>query len=196
MRLSIFGSFSAVAPASQKGRIGMRDDTPRRPLRPQSGFSLIELLTVLAIIGVMSLVAVPAFVTMMHSNRLKSSLRQLTTDLRGARQQAVTQYRWVKVQLEPGVTPGRYLIHQSEDLGATWGDPVEKTLIDPISILSTTFVDGADVDEFPEIIFRNNGTIDMGAGVESREIVIKTTADITKPTIKITAKPTGKITAE
>lgn len=174
----------------------MRNEQPGRPLLSQSGFSLIEVLTVLAIIGVMALVSVPAFVSMMHSSRLKSSLRQLTSDLRGARQVAVTQYRWVKVQLEPGVTPGRYTVQQSADLGTTWGDPVEKTLVEPISILSTTFVDGSDADTFPEIIFRNNGTIDMGAGVESREIVIKTTADIAKPTVTITAKPTGKITAE
>jgi type II secretion system protein H len=185
-----------VAPRSQKGDVGMRNDQRGRPLPFQAGFSLIELLTVLAIIGVMSLVAVPSFITMMNSSRLKSSLRKLTSDLRGARQQAVTQYRWVKVQLEPGVTPARYSIHQSADLGVTWDAPVVKELIEPISIASTTFVDGDDDDEFPEIIFRNNGTIDMGAGVESREIVIKTTANLSKPQITITAKPTGKISAE
>jgi type IV fimbrial biogenesis protein FimT len=162
----------------------------------QSGYSLSELLVVVAIIGVMSLVAVPSFVTMMQSSRLKSSLRKFTTDLRGARQQAVTQYRWVKVQLEPGVTPARYMVEQSADLGATWSAPVEKTLVEPISIASTTFEDGDDDDEFPEIIFRNNGTIVMDAGVTSREIVIKTTANLAKPEITVTAKPTGKITAE
>lgn len=174
----------------------MRNDRRIQLPSRQSGYSLSELLVVVAIIGVMSLVTVPAFITMMQSNRLKSSLRQLTSDLRGARQQAVTQYRWVKVQIEPGVTPGRYSVQQSADLGTTWGTAVEKTLLDPISIDSTTFVDGADADDFPEVIFRNNGTIAMGAGVESRQIIIKTTADIAKPSITITARPTGKITAE
>lgn len=174
----------------------MRNDRRIQLPSRQSGYSLSELLVVVAIIGVMSLVTVPAFITMMQSNRLKSSLRQFTSDLRGARQQAVTQYRWVKVQIEPGVTPGRYSVQQSADLGTTWGTAVEKTLLDPISIDSTTFVDGADADDFPEVIFRNNGTIAMGAGVESRQIVIKTTADIAKPSITITARPTGKITAE
>ncbi|HSN67875.1 MAG TPA: prepilin-type N-terminal cleavage/methylation domain-containing protein [Thermoanaerobaculia bacterium] len=175
----------------------MRNDRRDPASIRQSGYSLSELLVVVAIIGLMSVVAVPSFISMMNSSRLKSSLRKLTSDLRGARQQAVTQYRWVKVQLEPGVTPARYTIQQSADLGATWGDPVEKELIDPISIASTTFLDSADdADSFPEIIFRNNGTIAMGAGVESREIVIKTTANISKPQITITAKPTGKITAE
>lgn len=174
----------------------MRNDRRIQLPSRQSGYSLSELLVVVAIIGVMSLVTVPAFITMMQSNRLKSSLRQLTSDLRGARQQAVTQYRWVKVQIEPGVTPGRYSVQQSADLGTTWGAAVEKTLLDPISIDSTTFVDGADADDFPEVIFRNNGTIAMEAGVESRQIIIKTTADIAKPSIIITARPTGKITAE
>ncbi len=174
----------------------MRNDRRIQLPSRQSGYSLSELLVVVAIIGAMSLVAVPAFITMMQSSRLKSSLRQFTSDLRGARQQAVTQYRWVKVQIEPGVTPGRYSVQQSADLGTTWGTAVEKTLLDPISIDSTTFVDGADADDFPEVIFRNNGTIAMGAGVESRQIVIKTTANIAKPSITITARPTGKITAE
>lgn len=174
----------------------MRNERRVQHASRQSGYSLSELLVVVAIIGVMSLVAVPSFISMMQSSRLKSSLRKFTTDLRGARAQAVTQYRWVKVQLETGVTPGRYTIQESSDLGVTWGTPTEETLIDPISIDSTTFEDGDDADSFPEIIFRNNGTIVMAAGVTSREMVLKTTADIAKPSITITAKPTGKITAE
>ncbi len=174
----------------------MRNDRRVPPSSRQSGYSLSELLVVVAIIGVMSLVAVPSFVSMMQASRMKSALRQLTSDLRGARAQAVTQYRWVKVQLDTGVMPGRYSIQQSADLGTTWGVETHKTLIEPISIDSTTFPDGDDADDLPEIVFRNNGTILMTGGVTSREIVIKTTANIAKPSITITAKPTGKITAE
>ena len=43
------------------------------------GYSLMELLTVTAIIGVMSLVTVPAFIKFYWSNKMKASLRQFTS---------------------------------------------------------------------------------------------------------------------
>ncbi|MGH9456756.1 MAG: prepilin-type N-terminal cleavage/methylation domain-containing protein [Thermoanaerobaculia bacterium] len=166
--------------------------------RHEAGYSLAEILVVVAIIGVMSLVAVPSFINMYQSSRLKSGLRQFTSDLRGARQTAVTEYRWVKVDFETGTSPSRYWIRKSSDLGLTWDEPpIEKEIIEPITIDSTTFTDGADDGAYPEIIFRNNGTIaNIPAGEASRNVVIETPAPIAKPVVTITINPTGKIAAE
>src|SRR6266480_5523326 len=64
-----------------------------RKLRNQSGYSLTEMLVVVAIIGMLALVMVPNFVTFYESNKMKSSMRNLTTDLRSCRQLAISQGR-------------------------------------------------------------------------------------------------------
>ena len=56
----------------------------------QAGYSLTEMLTVIAIIGMLALVMVPNFISFYNSNKMKSSMRNFTTDLRSARQLAGT----------------------------------------------------------------------------------------------------------
>ena len=61
--------------------------------RPRAGFSLVELLIVIAIIGLMAGVSVPAFLTFMKSFRLRTAGRQILGDLNYARQEAITKSR-------------------------------------------------------------------------------------------------------
>ncbi|HEY0592520.1 MAG TPA: prepilin-type N-terminal cleavage/methylation domain-containing protein [Thermoanaerobaculia bacterium] len=174
----------------------MRYERRPSPSFHQSGYSLTELLVVVAIIGVMSLVAVPAFMTMMQSSRLKAGLRKFTTDLRSARQVAVTEYQWTKVDFETGTSPVVYFVSRSPDLGVTWGAAERRELEAPLTLASTTFTDGSDDGTLPEVIFRNNGTVaNIPGGDISKAIVLKTPFDIPKPSITITVSTTGKITA-
>ena len=160
----------------------------RRPssLSSQRGYSLIELLVVVAIVGVLSLVMVPNFMALYQSSRMKSAMRQFTSEVRGARQEAVTSYRFAKISIEPGT--GNYRIETSPDLGTTWNVVSEKTMLEPITFASTTFVDGADADDDPEFIFRNNGTTPT-AGT----IVIETEADIPNNSITIEINTVGTV---
>ena len=64
-----------------------------RTLRSQGGYSLAEMLVVVAIIGMLALVMVPNFVTFYQSNKMKSSMRSFTTDVRAVRQLAISQGR-------------------------------------------------------------------------------------------------------
>ncbi|MCA1732378.1 MAG: prepilin-type N-terminal cleavage/methylation domain-containing protein [Acidobacteria bacterium] len=167
------------------------------PGRASRGYSLIELLVVIAIIGLVSLVTVPNFMSMYQSSRLKSSVRQFATDLRGARQTAVTQYRWVKIDIDEDSVPTQYTISVSEDLGTTWGTPQERVLLDPISVASmVNIADGDDDDEWPEIIFRNDGTIVTTGDGLSPGIVFKTTSDVAKPQISVQVSPAGSVSSK
>jgi prepilin-type N-terminal cleavage/methylation domain-containing protein len=68
------------------------------------GYSLAELLVVLFIVGLLSLITVPAFMNFTRSSRLRSSLRNMTGTLRYARQLAVTKREWTMVTFDPSVT--------------------------------------------------------------------------------------------
>lgn len=67
--------------------------------RSTRGYSLAELLVVVAMIGVISLVTVPQFMAMFRSAKVKSSLRSFTSDARASRARAVGRHRPVRVSI-------------------------------------------------------------------------------------------------
>jgi len=70
----------------------------------QRGYSLAELLVVLFIVGLLSLISVPAFMNFTRANRLRTSLRTMTGTIRYARQLAVTKREWTMITFDPSVT--------------------------------------------------------------------------------------------
>jgi len=55
------------------------------------GFTLVELMIVIAVMGIMAVIAAPNFVTYLANQRLKGAARMVMSDLMAARQKAVTQ---------------------------------------------------------------------------------------------------------
>src|SRR5437868_15143302 len=72
----------------------------------QAGYTLAEVLTVVAIVGILSLVTVPAFMNFRTSNKVKSSVRTFTTELRRTRQLAITNGRESKLSFATGTSGG------------------------------------------------------------------------------------------
>src|SRR3954470_18670744 len=83
--------------------------------RSDAGFSIVEMLTVVAIIGVIALVVVPNFAQYMRSGKLKSSMRQLTFDIRSARQRAVSRNDFTRVRFTFSSTASSYIVEESTD---------------------------------------------------------------------------------
>jgi prepilin-type N-terminal cleavage/methylation domain-containing protein len=77
-------------------------------IRSQAGYSLPEMLTVVAIIGVFALVMIPNFISFYQSNKMKSSMRNFTSDLRSVRQLSITQGRQAMLTYGTGTAARTY----------------------------------------------------------------------------------------
>lgn len=67
-------------------------------IRDESGITLAELLVVIALMGVITVIAVPAIVGQMSHLRLTSSVRDISTELNAARLKAISNNTMYRVQ--------------------------------------------------------------------------------------------------
>lgn len=170
----------------------------------EHGYSLVEALIALAIIGIISLVAVPNFIQFMRSGKIKTAVRQFSSDLRGARQLAVARNLQTRISFVTGPPPAgsppsyrtTYTIWQRRGT-APWAqatvdgrgmpmDPVRE-LEESVYFDTTTFTD-LDSDGKVDVLFRQNGmTASQG------NIVLKTIHQIPKPQYQIEVTPAGAV---
>jgi len=67
------------------------------PQKNVSGFTLIEMMIVMAIAAIMAGIAIPSFMSMLPGMRLNGAARQVMTDLMAARMDAVKQNNEFKI---------------------------------------------------------------------------------------------------
>lgn len=170
-----------------------------RPPR-QRGYSLAELLVVVAIIGAISLVTIPNFISLMRSNKFKNSLHQLTNDFRLARQRAITRYTPVKIGFK--ANERAYAVY---DFAGTTGGITQWTRVGNVKYLDentyfatpTTFTDRADdADDMIDVIFTNTGALDLPAGATSPyQVVLRTNDRIPKDQYTVEFRLAGSLNA-
>jgi prepilin-type N-terminal cleavage/methylation domain-containing protein len=153
--------------------------------RKSSGFSLIELLVVVAIIGVLSLISVPAFMNFRRSNDFKTGMRNFATDLRNARASAIANSFDVRCDVQIGsITLKQYKFYSSRDNGTTW-TPLQlrgtggaagnmKQFAFSVWADSSTGLPDADGNGNPDIVFHPNGAMTLAGGSTAATIVLAT----------------------
>lgn len=76
------------------------------------GFTLVELLIVVAVLAVILTLAAPSFREMIEMQRLRGTSAQLTTDIQFARSEAVSRQEVVAISFEPSATGmSCYILH-------------------------------------------------------------------------------------
>jgi len=180
----------------------LKADPNMKTRNSQSGYSLAEMLTVVAIIGIMSLIVVPNFVQYYRSIRLKTAMRRLANDLRGARQRAVARNSMVMVSYKPSTAPGSYATYESLDSGANWSQLGNTVTLDkPISLVDAAaagnqLTDAYQGDGLTDAVFKSDGTALLPANVTTGQIIVKTSDKVPIPSYTLSITSTGKIAAQ
>jgi type II secretion system protein H len=113
----------------------------RRAARTESGFSLAELIVVLAVIGILTAFAVPMMMSYWRTSTLMAGAREVATALNGARELAIRENRNVCV-----TTDGTHLQYRLGTCAATpWAGPVTDaggniTLVNRVTVSGTANV--------------------------------------------------------
>ena len=189
----------------------------KRASRKEAGYSLAELLTVVAIVGVMSLVTIPSFIGYFNSNKVKAAMRTLSSDLRTARATAIAQGREVKLTYKTGPTERAYDLYIG-DRGfgtvptANWtrltgpgsnppkpSKSLDSVVYFPDDSASTpqTFTDlDTAPDGWLDVVFFPDGHAGLPANAASATITIKTDMTVPKASYAITISPSGRVLAQ
>jgi type IV fimbrial biogenesis protein FimT len=105
------------------------------------GFTIIELMTVLVIVGVLAVIAIPSFNDLMARRRLEGVTTDLSTDLQFARTSAVTQRGTTTVRTQGSGT--QYLVTTAQG-AKTVNLPADVTVTDGVTVTFDQFRGASD----------------------------------------------------
>ncbi len=139
----------------------------------QQGFSLPEMMMVIAVIAIAASIAVPDYLAQLPDKRLKSAARDLYSSMQRARLGAVRDNTtWAVVR---DGTNNRYLVCSSPGADSTWSTTADNTVVTTVSLNSyqsgitfgsgnaTQNWNGNNCTQATTITFTANGTASSGS---------------------------------
>lgn len=169
----------------------------------ERGYTIAEILTVVAIIGLLSMVSVPAFMNFRASNTLKSTMNVFINDVRFARQYSITHTVYVRVNiLSTGSATSRtYTVESSADNGATWtaltipgANGNQKYLPQQVTFVSTT--DLPTSGSIARIEYHPNGVVTLATNATTGQVQLGSTwSRMRFDRYTIILSPSGQLTS-
>jgi len=171
----------------------------------QSGFSLVELLTVVAVIGILALVTVPNFISFYQMNKVKAAMRNFTSDLRTARQLAITSGMQAKITFTPDTSATAasraytfWTGNSAFSATPTWTQKGRTKYLEDVVYFPKTGQTFNSSGGVYSIVFFPDGSVGMPSGTPApttASVVLKTDQKVSKPLYTIDISPSGRVYA-
>jgi prepilin-type N-terminal cleavage/methylation domain-containing protein len=130
-----------------------------RSTKTVSGFTLMEVMTVVCIIGILAAVAIPAYSTWVPDYRLKSAARDLYSNLQRAKMGAIKNNSEWRVYFDNSVSPGRYFLCSGSGADGSWNGPAAMGMGGDDDV-EMTF----NLSEYPDVDYGNGDAGSQIAG--------------------------------
>lgn len=119
----------------------------------QKGFTLIELMVTLAVLGVLLGLAAPNFAQMIRDNRAAAEINAVSSMLNYARREAVQRAQKTKL-VGPSAADGSWqVLRSSDDLELRWFPPLTSFAVDPAGVKTIVFDSQGRLDSLAKSSF-------------------------------------------
>lgn len=160
----------------------------RRSHASERGYSLVELMVVIAMIGIVSLVTIPAMTNFSRMNKIRAAIRTVNSDLRAVRTLAITQSAPMTITFYTGKYEDS---GQNKDLRARYDLPEIIPITRRIKRLDDIVYFVGDENETTTITFLPNGTVQGMVGTATRTIQLSSDYELPNDDVTITFSPSG-----